>query len=112
MQEWLTHVTVFMLPEKSNDTLNCFRSQIQPPIQIWPFVLHPLTKNTWETSTNMHLQRLTGLRREACVAYANQRALHLGLLNIPTFSDRQVWVNSADPDQTAPVCQLNFIYIL
>ena len=22
--------------------------------------------------------------------------------NVPKFSDRQVWVNSADPDQTAP----------
>ena len=22
--------------------------------------------------------------------------------NVPKFSDRQVWANSADPDQTAP----------
>ena len=22
--------------------------------------------------------------------------------NVPTFSDRQIWANSADPDQTAP----------
>ena len=23
--------------------------------------------------------------------------------NVPKFSDRQVWANSADPDQTAPI---------
>ena len=29
--------------------------------------------------------------------------------NVPKFSDRQVWANSADPDQTAPNFQLSEI---
>ena len=26
----------------------------------------------------------------------------MGLVDVPVFSDRLVWANSADPDQTAP----------
>ena len=29
-------------------------------------------------------------------------ALIYNYRNVPKFSDRQVWANSADPDQTAP----------
>ena len=34
--------------------------------------------------------------------YAIVRDLKLTYRNFPKFSDRQVWSNSADPDQTAP----------
>ena len=30
------------------------------------------------------------------------RRRHIGYRNVPKFSDRQVWSNSADTDQTAP----------
>ena len=48
------------------------------------------------------------LESEQGVVLANCRAAGLGTLagknyrNFPKFSDRQVWANSADPDQTAP----------
>ena len=32
--------------------------------------------------------------------------------NVPKFSDRQVWANSADPDQTAPRSSLIKVYSL
>ena len=38
--------------------------------------------------------------------YAGNRSLYMvsrrSYRNDPKFSDRQVWTNSADPDQTAP----------
>ena len=37
-----------------------------------------------------------------CVSSVSKLLLHAPYHNDPKFSDRLVWANSADPDQTAP----------
>ena len=49
---------------------------------------------TW---THNLLQRLTSLNDSF------EESFHLIYHNDPKFLDRQVWANSADPDQTAPI---------
>ena len=61
-------------------------------------IRHKITENTQHTGPDiskqivknqiLHKLRLTGI----CSVYRN----------FPKFSDRQVWANSVDPDQTAP----------